>query len=204
MTCKNQLIFLGLASYDKTIKHYMSIHKFIYSKYLNKFLIIILVNYLLSSCYSNSILTDYDIERKIYKIETSQNKIIEFEKDYYAILSDDKIIQISSTGEKIVYQKSDVKKIYWEFERVRVYKIEMENGKIIEIKGNEIAYLLLNNVVVTSFNGKRTEYPLSKIKNVYTSQLNGSKTIGLILLVPVATLFAVLIWLKLVVGWDGH
>ncbi|MEE9431037.1 MAG: hypothetical protein V3V16_08360 [Melioribacteraceae bacterium] len=49
----------------------MSIHTFISSKYLNKLIILVLAHYLLSSCYSNAILTDYDVERKIYKIETT-------------------------------------------------------------------------------------------------------------------------------------
>lgn len=157
-----------------------------------------MLNILLSSCFSRSVLTDYSIDRKIYKIETSDEKIIEFEKGYYATLSDDEIIQISSTGERKVYQKSDVKRIYWEYERVRVYKIEMINDEIIEFPNNDIAYLLLNEVVITKSEGKKIKYQLSEIKNIYTSQFDGTKTLGLIVLTPLVTVLGIFLFLKII------
>ncbi|MEE9431038.1 MAG: hypothetical protein V3V16_08365 [Melioribacteraceae bacterium] len=51
----------------------------------------------------------------------------------------------------------------------------MINGKVIDFSKNNIAYLLVGEVVVTKFNSEEIKYPLTEIKNIYTSQFNSAK-----------------------------
>ncbi len=89
----------------------------LYKRYFVFFNILIFINLVFNGCYS---LQETSIENnqtiKVYRIETSDNKIIDFQNNKlgYALLSNNEIVSFKIDGEQEVYPISTIKKYYTE------------------------------------------------------------------------------------------
>lgn len=120
----------------------------------NRFLIIsaaaMLLNLIFGGCYSiREVSLESGRTEKIYKIETTDDKIIDFRKTDlgYAFISGDNVVSINEKGEEKFYPIAEIKKYYTE-------KFDVGYTIFFGIGAAALLIAILTMIFIFSMNGR--------------------------------------------------
>ena len=79
---------------------------------------------------------------------------------------------------------------------IKIYKIELRNGNIVDFKNTKWGYAAIidSNVVTIKSNGEKEQFPMTNVKKYYTEKLDATDTI--LLLVGCAVLVVGIIFIS--------